>query len=241
MGDHWTNPHVIAQRFERNRPDVLACFGPPLTHATIIGEARRCHIPCLLAGVRSPEIGLPNIYDDSLQASRLAVQHLAERGHKRIGFVQLIYNDMGCWVFDRFNGYQQAMSGSGLEAHNALVHWVPLRPTDGSVDAFRRYMHEAKPTALYLGASPAAEHIRRLIDLDGLNIPQDISVVTVNQDPKVEAWLGGVKPTIIELPLRETGLKIAEYAVMLAQGKSIPDNTPLPCKLVEGDSVRSIL
>ena len=116
-----------------------------------------------------------------------------------------------------------------------------MRPTDKSVDAFRRYLDEAKPTALYLGAAPAAEHIRRLIDLDGLKIPQDLSVVTVNQDPKVEAWLGGVKPTIIELPLRETGLIIAEYATMLAQGKSIPDNTPLPCTLSEGNSVKSIL
>ena len=237
LGDHWTDPHIIAKRFEKSRPDVLACFGPPLTHAAIIGEARRCRIPCLLAGVRSPEIGLPNIYDDSFQASRLAVEHLAERGHNRIGFVQVICNDMGCWVFDRFNGYLQAMSENGLEAKNALVHWTPVRPTNESVDAFRRYLDEAKPTALYLGAAPVAMHIRRLIDLDGLRIPEDLSVVTVNQDPKVEVWLGSVHPTIIELPLRATGLKIAEYARMSAQGKSIPNNTPLPCTLAEGDSV----
>ena len=89
LGDHHAKPGALARRLVHSRPDVFACIGPPMAHTSVIGEAGRLGIPCILAGNRAPEVGLPNIFEDSVAASAIAVTHLAEAGHCRIGFVQI--------------------------------------------------------------------------------------------------------------------------------------------------------
>jgi DNA-binding LacI/PurR family transcriptional regulator len=72
-----------------------------------------------------------------------------------------------------------------------------------------------------------------------LRVPQDLSIVTFDQRPDVAAHLGGVQPTMIELPLRAMGRRLAEMARQIVDGQSV-QSTSLPCTISEGGSVARV-
>jgi len=236
LGDHHANPGVLARRLLQSRPDVFVCLGPPLAHVTVIGEAGRLGIPCVLAAVRVPEIALPNIYEDSIAASRLAVRHLIEKGHRRIGFVQV--TSTGWWTVDRREGYLRELEANGIEPDEGRVLWLPREPTPEGFERLRAYLSRRKPTAVLFGCCWAAAYMQRMTNAGQLRVPEDLSVVVFDQHPEVVNWLGGVRPTTMELPARPMGRLLATMARQLAEGREVPRESAIPCLLTEGDSTR---
>lgn len=236
LGDHHAKPGVLSHRLQHSRPDAFVCLGPPLVHSTVIGEAGRLGIPCLLAGVRTPEIGLPNIHEDSVAAAAMAVGHLAKRGHRRIGFVQVM--SPGWWVFDRHEGYLRGLVESGIEPDEGLVLWLPPEPTPEGIATLRTYLKRCRPTAVLFGCCWAAAYLQELVRAGEVRVPDDLSVVTFDQHPEVVHWLGGARPTTVELPLCEMGHLVAAAARKLLDGQEVPLQSTCPCMLREGESVR---
>lgn len=235
LGDHHAKPGALARRLVHSRPDVFACIGPPMAHTSVIGEAGRLGIPCILAGIRAPEVGLPNIFEDSVAASAIAVTHLAEAGHKRIGFVQVA--SAGWWTFDRHEGYLRGMAQCGLEPDEGLVLWLPAEPTPEGFEAVERYLARQKPTALLFGCCWATAYLQRLVASGRLSVPSDLSIISFDQHPEVKRWLGGVRPATIELPLRQIGRTVASMARQIVEGLEVPAATALPCVFTPGDTI----
>jgi len=73
----------------------------------------------------------------------------------------------------------------------------------------------------------------------GRTIPADLSVVVFDQAPGLETLLG-VSPTHVAQPLFEMGRRAAALARDLKEGKDVPPETALPCRVVEGQSVQSL-
>src|SRR5690606_11524296 len=88
MGSHTADMSVLAQRLSQSRPDALLVMPSTCRHALVVGEAQRLDIPCILTGTRLLDLGLPTVCEDGAQGAALAVRHLYERGHRRIGLVQ---------------------------------------------------------------------------------------------------------------------------------------------------------
>ncbi len=238
LGDHLAKPAALTRRLEQHRPDVLTCLGPPINHATVIGEAKRQRIPCVLAGVRTPELQMPNIYEDIVAAFTEAVRHLYDRGHRSIAFVQV--RNSGWWVFDRLEGYEKGLADCGLEPGGRLIHWVPTEADEQSAQTLSQFLQREQPTAVLFGCCWAAANMRWLTGHGGLSVPDDLSVIVSDQHGELDNWLGGVRATTVKLPLFETGKALASMARRLAEGRDVPDATMLPCTLVEGDSVRTL-
>jgi len=94
-----------------------------------------------------------------------------------------------------------------------------------------------------------------LVKRGELKVPRDISTVNFDQHPEVAQWLGDVEPTLIEMPLRPMGRKLAELARHIVDERAKPapaqdvllnqaaDGQPrntvtiVPCSLREGQSV----
>jgi len=231
LGDHLAKPAALSRRLEQHRPDVLACFGPPINHATVIGEARRQRIPCVLAGVRTPELQMPNIFEDIVTAFADAVRYLYDRGHRRIAFVHV--RNSGWWVFDRLEGYEKGLADCGLEPGGRLIHWVPTEANEQSAETLSQFLQREQPTAVLFGCCWGATNMRWLTGHGG-------SVIVSDQHGELDNWLGGVRTTTVKLPLFETGKALASMARQLAEGRDVPDETMLPCTLTEGDSVRTL-
>jgi DNA-binding LacI/PurR family transcriptional regulator len=67
-----------------------------------------------------------------------------------------------------------------------------------------------------------------------------VSIVNFDQHPECAGWLGGVKPTTVELPLREMGRRLAGMARAIVEGNEVAPTTCLPCTLSQGGSVASV-
>ena len=220
LGSHLTNPDLLAQRLGEHRPDVFVCFGPPTASEAgivAIAEVRRRKIPCILSCVPTPELAIPSVHEDAVPGTAAAVKHLYDLGHRRIAFVQVM--NTGWWIFDRYEGYRQGLLECGLCTGDETALWLPQIATEETAARLRDFLRGQNATAVILGSQWAAANMQWLTRDWGIRIPDDLSVISLDQKPDVAGWLGGVQPTRVEVPLKEIGRTVAEYARRLAEGR----------------------
>ena len=232
LGDREGDVKSVSRRLMQTRPDVLAFTAPPPRHTLIVGEARRLDIPCTGTGMSLTPLGIPTACEDGTAGAAAAVRHLAERGHRRIGFVATPYATP--WVFARRAGYMRGMTDAGLDADEGMVLWLPDGPEHDA--ALAQYLERRKPTALLLSNYGKLAHLTPLVRDGRVRVPHDLSVITFDQHPGSAQWLGGVQPTVVALPLEAMGASLASMARRLAEGRAV-ETAFLPCDLLEGGSV----
>lgn len=235
LGSHTTDVSVLAQRLSQSHPDVLAVMPSTNRHAFMIGEAQRRGIPCILTGTRLIDLGLPTVCEDGAQGAALAVRHLAERGHRRIGLLQR--SDTAPWVFQRRAGYVQGLAACGLEHDERLVLWLGSDTGRAAADQLMAYLQRWRPTALILSSAWHARTLGLLIEEGRVRIPQDLSVISFDQTDSDYRMYLGFRPTVVEQPLRAMGRQLAKMARDIIENRPFPPVTCLPCSLAEGDSV----
>ena len=233
-------PKHLAARFDQQPPDALVCCGPPVWHSAIIGKAQQRSIPVMMAMYRGPGEEFPTIYEDGKSSAIEVVEHLHSHGHERIAFVQSMSNT-GWWVFDRYEGYREGIERCGLPFDEGLVTWLPSKSDGYQAPAILDdFIQRQKPTAIIFGCRWACSNIQTLTEKGRYSAPEDISVVTFDRHPDMPNWFQGKRPTCVELPYYETGRHAAELAKRLVHGESVDSVTVLPCKLVEGETVRGV-
>ena len=236
LGDYDCDVKSVSQRLMQSHPDVVACSAPGARHAMLIGESRRLDIPCIGTGTFLTDLGVPTVCEDGVAGGAMAVRHLAEHGHTRIGFIQLAFSVP--WVFHRHEGYLRGLRECGLDSDDRYSLW--LRPGEDQKPVLLDYFARYQPTAVLVGSFTPLRHLAPLIQAGKIRVPQDVSVVNFDQHPEAAGWLGGVKPTVVELPLRGFGRRLAEMGREILDGKELEKVTYLPCTLSPGDSVASI-
>lgn len=112
---------------------------------------------------------------DSRSASREAVEHLLELGHKRIAFCTNVVDDKDHG--DRFAGYRDALRQAGVEEDAKMLFRVPAHRDGGAMLARRLASMNERPTAVFV-ADPLTclglfTEARKL----GIRVPEDLSIV----------------------------------------------------------------
>lgn len=159
-------------------------------------------LPILPINSRSSLVDGSVTMDDEA-GSRLAVDHLVDLGHRRVGFVAGRGDtDVGR---RRDAGYRAAMARHGLAIEEAWVTAGDFTER-GARDSVRRLLAGPapdRPTALYavnlmsaLGAMGAAREL-------GLRIPDDLSLVTMDDHPFLDHT--GPPLTAVHMPMDEMG------------------------------------
>jgi LacI family transcriptional regulator len=226
---------AASRRLEQSKPDVLAFAAPAQRHALLFGEARRLGIPCIGTGTFMPTLGLPAVCEDGEAGSRQAVELFVKHGHRRIGFISPTFALP--WVFQRRKGYLDALENAGLEADEGMVLWLEDHLSADAVDRLQRYLDRRQPTAILLSSWVLMHPLSELIRSGKLSVPRDLSVISFDQHQGMTQWLGNVKPTTVNMPLRAMGRRLAHMARSVADHQSIEEVVTLPCDFVEGDSV----
>ena len=234
ISDPESNIERAAQRLAQSRPDALVAVHLRLQSLRVLVEAARLGIPTVLAGSRFPELGLTNIYEDSRQGMRLAVEHLAQQGHRRIGL--LLEEGPNWYRFDRRAGYLDGLRATGIHADENLVLWVPFgdRPNDYAPEV-AAYLQTQRPTAVIASLERLVEPLTTATRLLGWRIPDDLSLVVFDQSLRTEDWVG-CPVTHVAQPLEEIGRQAAEAVRHLVEQKPVETSLALPCKLVTGTS-----
>lgn len=239
VGDRHCDVRAVSNRLMQSRPDVLACLAPAARHALLIGEAQRQGIPAIGTGSFLTDLGIPTVCEEGRAGAAEAVRYLASKGHRRIGFVQMAFGLP--MVFQRHRGYLEGLESVGIEADESLVLWLRRGEPEGSeAKRLSEYLKRCRPTAIVCGVCWPLKFMSELVRRGEVRVPGDVSVVTFDQHPGVEGWLGGVTPAVVALPLREMGRELARLGRRAAGSGEVPKVTYVACRLEEGESVRDL-
>ena len=201
----------------------------------VFAPAAERGVPVVLIDRLAQGFTTDSVTVDNANASRLAVDHLVEHGHRRIAIVSGpadIYT-----MRERLQGFRQALAEHGIEPSGG--HVVPGDMTvDGGFAGMRQLLDLADPPSavfcvnyeLTLGAVIA------LIET-GTRFPESISLIGFDNLllPRVVT----PRPTMVVQPIS----RIAEVAAdlllerMAKNGPDLPRTIVLPTELVLGESV----
>jgi len=226
------------RRLAQTRPDVLAYIGTGNQPPFAVGDAETMGIPCMILGHPGISAKHASIYDDGAQGTMIALRHLLEQGHRKIG---LVLATLPQWfVYDRHEGYLRGLVEAGLEPSERLVHWISTEASpEIKTERLKAYLHREKPTSLVFGYAEELVTLRSLVKSADISIPRDLSVVAFGHESHV-AELLGMRATSVRRPFVEMGMHAAAMAGQLADGQVVPQDIVLPCSLVEGESVHPL-
>ncbi|HLP02476.1 MAG TPA: LacI family DNA-binding transcriptional regulator [Opitutaceae bacterium] len=180
-------------------------------------------------------LALDSIDVDNAAGTECLVQLLADRGHRRIGFVAWHYTVGGHWAYRRFGGYTEALFRAGLEFSPEWVINIHRNAPvyDQSIDIARevaRLTREQKVTAWVCAADHQAYHLINDLRSLGLKVPADCSVTGFDG---IEPPVGQPPVTTVRVPTAEIG----ESAVARLAGRLVTPRAPYRKILVEADLI----
>lgn len=208
---------------------IAITYGP---ESGMLGEIE--HIPVVLINNRIDHPNFHYVASDHAQGARLAVQHLVDRGHRRIGFLEVRKVVWG--ARERERGYREVLAEAGIAVDPKLICYCEDDPARHAV----LQLWEQRPTAILVcgeDLSLAANAV--LMQELQLRIPEDISVITYEM-PLVSSILTPPQTTILQ-PWEEISRLAVEGMFSLISGSSQHQlNGLLPNSLVDRHSVATI-
>jgi LacI family transcriptional regulator len=196
----------------------------------LLDEMAGSQIPLVLVNRRAQEALIPAATADDRAGVRLAVNHLVEQGHTRIGHVGgPLELSTG---FDRHEGFVEAMREAGLRPDPALVVTSGAFTEVEGARACRRLLESDDTlTAIVAGNDLIALGCYDVFAERGIDCPGAISLVGFNDMP----FAGRFNPplTTIRIPHYEIGAAAAELMLEhLQDGAGEPRQVQLEPELV---------
>ena len=111
---------------------------------------------------------------DNNKASYIAVGHLLEQGHKRIGIITGKTDETT--GYERLRGYKMALRDNGIEPDDCLIKVGDFKEPSG-YQKMKELLACKDITAVYVASSKMTYGAIKAIFEQGLRIPEDISVV----------------------------------------------------------------
>ena len=141
------------------------------------------HIPVVLIDKSTDCPYIHNVTSDNYEGGRLLTEHLINLGHKRIGFLTTAPIEETSSVRNRFGGYFQQLSSSGIPIQQTDYVCVPYEVTEEDVfsehslfcDAIRR-MYASGITAILTENDRVAQLAILACNRMDIRVPGDLSI-----------------------------------------------------------------
>ena len=156
---------------------------------------------------------------DNELGARLAVEHLVELGHRRIGFLSWHVANLSNRL-ERLRGYQDSLEAAGLATDPGLTRFAADGWSDG-VQQTLDLLHQAeRPTAIVSAASTLNLQVLAGVKQAGLRVPAEISVVGYDESP----WDSLLDPplTTVATPAHQLGVRAADRLCAVIEGENEP-------------------
>jgi LacI family transcriptional regulator len=192
-------------------------------------------VPAILVNRRSRGAERWVILDDE-RAAQLATRYLIEHGHVRIAFAG---GPSGVDTAERRrSGFLAAMHEAGLVVDDHLVVSAEYTP-EGGAWAVARFMDAAAaPTAVVAADANEALGIWHALDVRGLSVPDDVSIIGIHRLPGEEYRIPPM--TCVRMPLHGLGRRAAELVLDTPWDAPIHEVMSDSVEIVEGGTVRRI-
>jgi LacI family transcriptional regulator len=173
----------------------------------LLDEIRSHEMPLVLVNRRVHDVPIPVAIADDRAGIRLAVGHLAQLGHTRIGHIAgPLELSTG---FDRYEGFMSAMRETGLEPDRELIVVSDAFTESDGARACRQLLDaNGEMTAIAAGNDLIALGCYDVLAERGIACPAQLSIVGFNDMP----FAGRFQPplTTIRIPHYELGAAAAE-------------------------------
>lgn len=219
----------------QKRVDGVILLSPTAGHLPVIRQLEEMEMP-FVSSSRMP--GRPDIHHvctDDILAAEMAIRHLTDLGHRRIGFIN------GPFALasseDRMVGYFRTLESAGFEARR---EWV--REGDTSVFSGRRAMaeliRETDVTAVFTASDLMAIGAIQAVQEAGKRVPEDYSIIGFDDIPLAEFLNPPL--TTIHQDTFEKGRIATRKLVDLLEGRTVDTTCHIPFSLVIRQSTRAI-
>ncbi|MDX2186463.1 MAG: LacI family DNA-binding transcriptional regulator [Opitutaceae bacterium] len=189
---------------------------PPVL--TRLREMQRREKPVIIAGGPKQNTPHDHFFLDDPRAMGLAVNHLAERGHRKIAFLGA--TETNPTIQNRLSGYRLALKRLQIDPNPT---WVSLG--DASLhhvsDRVRAILRgKDKPTAFVCTSDMIAMAAIRTAVGEGLRVPKDVAVVGF--DDIDQAAYMNPSLTTMRQPIHEMAEAIVELALHRLESNALP-------------------
>jgi LacI family transcriptional regulator len=242
---HETGVAVSAVRHGNARPaswtsalashdtDGVILVTSALTDAQL-GQLRSAGIPLVVVDpVNPPPPDLPSVGATNWAAGLAATEHLLGLGHRRIGAIA----GPGDYLCSRarIDGYRSALERFGVPFDPALVCNGDFQHEGGFIRGGDLLSLPRRPTAIFAGSDQQAFGVYEAARQRGLRIPQDLSVVGLDDLP-VARWVSPPLTTVRQ-PLAGMGRAAAQMLGELIAGLPLrPNRVELSTELIVRES-----
>ena len=197
---------------------------------------RRAETPIVVINSCLPEGDVDCIMCDNFAATYRVVQWLARLGHRRIACI-VGGGSPNTSVTERTMGYHQGLLGAGISFDPDLL----VRARSFSVPEGQEAMdgllgQSPPPTAAFCTADELAVGAMQAVREAGLSVPQDVSVVGINDLPMAQSCRPAL--TTLRVFRNEMGHAAVQRLLELVRNpRQRPRRIDVVCELVERESV----
>jgi DNA-binding LacI/PurR family transcriptional regulator len=158
--------------------------------------------------------GIPSVDCDNVVAGRLAVDHLIDLGHRRIGFLK--GPDGSVSARERHEGYRDSMAKAGLTVEEGwILADVPM--SDRMSQISESLSRTNPPTAFVVWYDELAIFLIRNLRSQGIRVPEKVSLVGFDSLDAAE-HLG---LTSVHQPVGEMAKRAALMLIDIVQGRTV--------------------
>lgn len=169
-----------------------------------------------------------------------ATIHLADLGHKRIGYIGEDHSFKVAGLQERFEGYRKALESRMLPYDESLVGYGDLTLESGYQTAMNLLKVEDRPTAIFAASDQMAIGAVKAAFSMGIDVPSQLAVVGFD-DLETASFVHPALTTVRQ-HIRELG-SIAAQMLIEALENRVPEakHLSLPTHLVVRDSCGAAL
>ncbi|MFC6713704.1 LacI family DNA-binding transcriptional regulator [Branchiibius cervicis] len=170
----------------------------------------------------------PHVCIDDVNAGRTAVNHLIGLGHRRIAMIEAVDPEQPVQPRGRSMAFYDTMAEADIPVEQDLVVSTPWGPEQGAEAMATLLSLPNPPTAVYAHSDEVAFGALRTIRRSGLFVPEDISIVSIDDHPMAAL----TDLTTVHQPVREQGIAAARNVLTLLNGDRPDQATTLPTQLI---------
>jgi LacI family transcriptional regulator len=174
------------------------------------------------------------VASDHAQGTEMATRYLAERGHKKIGFMEMLTDAWGST--ERRRGYIKGLNDAGIPVREELIAFTARTPVREALSG----LLQNKITALLVCGEDLSLQVNQLLLHDmKVKIPDDLSLITY-ETPLVSGLLTPPQTTVCQ-PWEQIGRAAVDAIFSLVEHRpGKPLKLLFPNRLIERCSVKNI-
>lgn len=229
------------ERIERRAAEMMLERGvdgiifAAMYHREVTPPRALSEVPSILVDCYAERTSLPSVVPDEVQGGRLATKALIERGHRRIGFINVDPIKNAAAARGRLAGFRQAHQEFDLPLDDALLRYGNTDADQGYAKTLELMRLPNPPTALFCGTDRTAMGAYDALRELSLRIPDDVAVIGFDNQDIIAAFLQPALSTVA-LPHFEMGQWAVEY-LLEPDREPQPKQQNLPCPLVLRESL----